>query len=383
MRKVSEQRYSCPYTSASPQQHGFVCLSTTLDELSYTPSQEEKTRDAEQIVATGRKSWKTLRGKGEAVWPPLLEAALIEALEKYQLEAVGSKGAQKSGRFPMRNRFVSDYIYETTSKYRTPKQVSSRLQQLRDTCKGDKILQLISHRGTLDCQITGSQSDGSIRASVTPPPSPTPTFIYVQVSLHKELRPCPVPTIRFIENDSVNPHIIKLSPRPYVDPKIKASSCSILACLSGTVEFPSPYALVLQSTFHVYLNDSPTPLHSETAPLKCLSSPIQWLYSSEIAPDFWNTLCSSPDLMQYTILQCLKPIPEAHSDSIAESSRPVFIAYRFAFQEPAIPTNFNTVTPSTYSVVSYPSTLTHNQVSCPSLNTISFETALISYYFFP
>ena len=47
-------------------------MSTTVDELSYTPSQEEKTRDAEQIVATGRKSWKTLRGKGEAVWPPIL-----------------------------------------------------------------------------------------------------------------------------------------------------------------------------------------------------------------------------------------------------------------------------------------------------------------------
>ena len=60
------------------------------------------------------------------------------ALEKYQCEAIGSKGTQKSGRFPMRNRFVSDYIFETTGKSRTPKQVGSRLQQLRDTCKGDK-----------------------------------------------------------------------------------------------------------------------------------------------------------------------------------------------------------------------------------------------------
>ena len=63
---------------------------------------------------------------------------LYIALEKYQQEAIGSKGTQKSGRFPMRNRFVSDYIYETTGKSRTPKQVGSRLQQLRDTCKGDK-----------------------------------------------------------------------------------------------------------------------------------------------------------------------------------------------------------------------------------------------------
>ena len=29
-------------------------------------------------VITGRKSWKTLKGKTEAVWPPYLEVALFE-----------------------------------------------------------------------------------------------------------------------------------------------------------------------------------------------------------------------------------------------------------------------------------------------------------------
>ena len=47
-------------------------MSTTVDDLSYTPSAEERSRDAAQFVATGRKSWKTLKGGGEAVWPPLL-----------------------------------------------------------------------------------------------------------------------------------------------------------------------------------------------------------------------------------------------------------------------------------------------------------------------
>ena len=54
--------------SSTLTQHGF----TTVAELSYTPSQEEKTWDAELVVATGRKTWKTLRGRGEAVWPPIL-----------------------------------------------------------------------------------------------------------------------------------------------------------------------------------------------------------------------------------------------------------------------------------------------------------------------
>ncbi|KAF9036244.1 hypothetical protein BJ165DRAFT_1354951, partial [Panaeolus papilionaceus] len=48
------------------------------------------------------------------------------------------KTTKNLGRFPMRNRFISDYILEATGKRRTPKQVGSRLQQLRDTCRDEK-----------------------------------------------------------------------------------------------------------------------------------------------------------------------------------------------------------------------------------------------------
>ena len=72
MKKSSERYLRPPKPDAISQQHDFMCMSTTVEELSYTPSQAEKTRDAAQVVATGRKSWKTLRGKGEAVWPPVL-----------------------------------------------------------------------------------------------------------------------------------------------------------------------------------------------------------------------------------------------------------------------------------------------------------------------
>ena len=121
--------------------------------------------------------------------------------------------------------------------------------------------------------------------------------IFVQIALQKVLRPCPIPAVRFVGNDSMNPYIINLSPQSHVDFKIRASASSNLSYLSGMVKFFSPCALALQSTFLVYLDDSQTPLHSEIAPLKCLSSAMKqsgWLYSSEIAPDFWDTLCSSP-----------------------------------------------------------------------------------------
>lgn len=38
----------------------------------------------------------------------------------------------------MRNKFISDFIFEVTGVRRTPKQVGSRLQQLRDTCEGKR-----------------------------------------------------------------------------------------------------------------------------------------------------------------------------------------------------------------------------------------------------
>ncbi len=89
-----------------------------------------------QSIVKGRKSWKTLRGNGEAVWPPELEAALLEGLESYQPD--DSRETRLLGRFPMRNRYISDYIWKVTGKRRTAKQVGSRLQQLRDTCGGKR-----------------------------------------------------------------------------------------------------------------------------------------------------------------------------------------------------------------------------------------------------
>lgn len=50
----------------------YIFISTTVDDLAYTPSAEERSRDAAQFVATGRKWWKTLKKGGEAVWPPML-----------------------------------------------------------------------------------------------------------------------------------------------------------------------------------------------------------------------------------------------------------------------------------------------------------------------
>ncbi|KAK7675854.1 hypothetical protein QCA50_021211 [Cerrena zonata] len=97
---------------------------------------------AVNTILSGRKCWRILKGRNEPVWPPPLEAALIEGLQKYK--PTGSRSTKALGRLPMRNKFVSDYIFEITGKRRTPKQVGSRIQQLRDTNSGKHIVKVLS-----------------------------------------------------------------------------------------------------------------------------------------------------------------------------------------------------------------------------------------------
>lgn len=125
---------------------------STLSSSSRSSSPERGTSDAVETILSGRKCWRIMKGKNEPVWPPALEAALIEGgiflsptsgicahrrvagLEKYK--PAGTRSTKALGRLPMRNKFVSEYIFKVTGKRRTPKQVGSRIQQLRDTNSG-------------------------------------------------------------------------------------------------------------------------------------------------------------------------------------------------------------------------------------------------------
>lgn len=66
-------------SSSSRQFQKHVRISSA-DEFSsnYSPSYSSGTSDAVQSIVTSRKCWKTIKGKGEVVWPPQLEAALVE-----------------------------------------------------------------------------------------------------------------------------------------------------------------------------------------------------------------------------------------------------------------------------------------------------------------
>ncbi|KAL0953672.1 hypothetical protein HGRIS_004870 [Hohenbuehelia grisea] len=105
----------------------------------------EQQAEIDHRAVTGRKTWKAIRNQGEAVWPYELELALIEGLKMYR--PFFNTGFTKSvARFPQRNRFIADHIFRRTGRRRTPKQVGSRLQQLRETCHDHEILDLVCKR---------------------------------------------------------------------------------------------------------------------------------------------------------------------------------------------------------------------------------------------
>ncbi|KAF5340922.1 hypothetical protein D9758_012183 [Tetrapyrgos nigripes] len=355
---MSSTDWSTGNTTSSRKQHiGYVCMST-VDDLSYTPSAEEKSRDAAQIVATGRRSWKTLKGKGEAVWPPHLEAALIEALEKYKPD--DSRSSKTLGRFSMRNRFISDYIYETTGKRRTPKQVGSRLQQLRDTCKSERILQLISRRNMESEGDSTTMSSDANSSSNSPPPDKAQarqatkalaeqrssyrrSNVWVNIVLEKLVWPSHSPVVHIVNNDKLAPLTIHLAPLSGTN---SASSLGFnshrLSNMDPNISFVSPCALALQCSFSVFSDGTGLPIHTEVSTLKCHSSPMQssgWMYSATLVPGLWKSLCMNATPTRYTIVQYLFPARSSMSTLTAElddtEQEYINVVYNFTYPEPS------------------------------------------------
>ncbi|KAH8827340.1 hypothetical protein DL96DRAFT_1710473 [Flagelloscypha sp. PMI_526] len=148
LKPCEVQVFFSHFSSSSPSSSNIV-QSPTLQSMT--------TKDVFEEVVRARKSWK-LQGD-EVLWPPELEAALLEGasesyphlsdpsdiirvlgLDNYQPD--DSRETRLLGRFPMRNRFISDYIYQKTGKRRTAKQVGNRLQHLSDASTVNDSIQL-------------------------------------------------------------------------------------------------------------------------------------------------------------------------------------------------------------------------------------------------
>ncbi|KAJ7839942.1 hypothetical protein B0H14DRAFT_1064002 [Mycena olivaceomarginata] len=241
--------------------------------------QSQTTKDVLKSVLSVRKSWKTLRG-GETVWPLDLEAALLEGLENYQPD--DSRETRMLGRFPRRNRFISDYIFEKTGKRRSAKQVGSRLQQLRESCGGKKLLHLLSPFRQPAYSDASASSDSSCNSPVSPlatgqtfpnAPCARHTVVYIDILPDSERLSDVVDKTSPVWRE--NEDVVHVSDRP-----------RHLNSINPTVTFVSQTPVVAQSHFTVYSEDRV--LHSETTQLTAVAdAPVR--DSSTALPWYPNT----------------------------------------------------------------------------------------------
>ncbi|KAF7375756.1 TEA domain-containing protein [Mycena sanguinolenta] len=272
--------------------------------------QSQTTKDVLQSVLKVRKSWKTLRG-GETVWPLDLEAALLEGenfllrcgtrltpaigLENYQPD--DSRETRMLGRFPRRNRFISDYIFQKTGKRRSAKQVGSRLQQLRESCGGKKLLHLLSPFRQPPYAGSSASSDSSCNSPVSPLgagqafPNTSARHTVVHIDILPEEGPDAIDqTNRMWLEAEDNVHVSDRPPRR-------------LSSINPTVTFTSPNPVAAESRFTVYSEDRV--VHAETTTLTPVhSAPVPgFLYSTTLVPEYWKAISESSDPTRFTIYQ--------------------------------------------------------------------------------
>ncbi|EJF57264.1 hypothetical protein DICSQDRAFT_183308 [Dichomitus squalens LYAD-421 SS1] len=351
---------------------------SSAEDLSYSVSPSSGINDTIQTIVTGRKCWKTMKGKGEVVWPPYLEAALVEGLEKYQ--PVESRTSRSFGRFPMRNKFISDYIFQVTGKRRTPKQVGSRLQQLRDTAEGKRILQQLSSRHMAMMQPKSAQSQSrpdaadtrpstagsssSASASSSPtgssstPPARVPTsYVCIDVLPDPGTPPLRLPSLSFASSPlspgaQPSSAIASFVPTPGspTSPNsgmglgLNSSGPRVLRQIDPAVTFMSRAALQAYSSFKVTkagYAPGQAPIHTERTELELLSSSCmpmpQWsseiectfLYRTRFIPRFWDSLCRAADPSVYTVHQEIVRSGAADADQHAPEDVLLSIVYQF------------------------------------------------------
>ncbi|KAK0488524.1 hypothetical protein IW261DRAFT_355144 [Armillaria novae-zelandiae] len=371
-----------------------------------------------EAIITGRKSWKTMKGQqNEPVWPPRIEAALIEALEKYRPHSANIKNPKDLRRFPKRNIFISNEIFRKTGKKRTAKQVGSRLQQLRDTCEDDRVLDLLTRKdyspepessstdtsadspdtetndyamaSPLSEVTTSSSSEASSGSSRLSPLS----SVSSDESGHQVLPSIPrnvVVRIEICHQESTRRghsplrHSFEPVPsKPSYHRRIILSADRPLGTLSPTVTFTSsrPTLASTFSSFTVYVNN--VPVHSEVSPLlphvEETNTALYYAYRARFLPEYWTHLCEGYDLAQCIVTQdIIEPRP---TDKVVLLSliyefshtyaTPSPVLYSHSSTGPDLPPHF-AETPACNGVISPPLN------ACSDRNFSHWPTACVS-----
>ncbi|KAJ7183920.1 hypothetical protein C8R46DRAFT_520862 [Mycena filopes] len=348
-RAESEEESVSAGSSTPPTPSVDRLYGTPISGTAWPTLQSQTTQDVLQSVLRVRKSWKTLRG-GETVWPLDLEAALLEGLENYQPD--DSRETRMLGRFPRRNRFISDYIFEKTGKRRSAKQVGSRLQQLRESCGGKKLLHLLSpfrQPPAYPDSSASSASDSSCNSPVSPVVggssfgAPRHTVMYI------DILPEGAADGGSGKGASASPmwldggDVVHASDHP-----------RRLGSINPIVTFMSPGPVVAQSRFTVYSDERV--VHTESTVLTPVTdaSVPGLLYSTPLVPEYWKAISHSADPTRFTICQ---EVVKEETSSVAFSA-----TYKFSY-----PARQSSALPSPLDTLHFPDTHTHMRSDIDSL----------------
>jgi hypothetical protein len=288
-------------------------LTFPIDDLNYAPSAAERERHAAQRVATGRKASKTTGDNtGEAVWPPHLEEALITALKEYKPDAMQQT---TSTRKPWRNKFISHYILQTMGKFRTAKQVSSRLQQLQRTGSLE-ILELIN--GT-----TGNPPTTARLVHASPPIDNSNLVqhsnMWIDILVGNGPTPnTSPPSIHLYQRAHETLELHSLCRQYY--PFLKKSGLPAYGT-SPHISFISPIPLFTRTVITVYWRGLAVYKDILDMILWCNQDGAGWIYTSPlVSPPRWPFL-RMRDMTEFVLMQELLPQKRG--------SQPLFINYVF------------------------------------------------------
>ncbi|KAH7909648.1 hypothetical protein BJ138DRAFT_1010403 [Hygrophoropsis aurantiaca] len=303
----------------------------------------------------------------------------------------------------MRNRFISEYVFRVTGKYRSAKQVGSRLQQLRDTSEGRELIESLTRRylaqtepGSSSARFNGTpqhaswhtyssptlssissdfpSSDSSSSCSsldspissanysplMAPIKAKAPGLNTARTVVHIDILPAGMAWSNLPVSPKRSPHAVATSPPhsrlPGTSHSQPSSSPRPIHSIDPTVTFVSPSAMIAKSSYIVLLDGAP--IHSEDTKMQCVgpcqnpstatnAAPSSLLYSTSLVPKFWDTICNSSDPTVYTIMQDVYRIPEPSSYSESSSRpRPLLIfstIYHFRYPSSASSTSPPTI----------------------------------------
>ncbi|KAL9545084.1 hypothetical protein MBANPS3_007314 [Mucor bainieri] len=216
------------------------------------------------------------KDKEEQVWPPDVESAFIEALES--IPKLGRRKILVNGKPCGRNELISDFIYRKTCKIRTRKQVSSHIQVLKNTRKGDShFMRLLTDSADNDDNNNNTSVTTTSSAAAAAKPKARPSHLHHPMHmpnhhhphLHHHHHPMGVQmkTYRSIDSLSSDDSSINSSPSPtdyvfdimYNDQQQQQQVLSML-------QFKDMYDPMQQSLFPTASSMNPLDLNLMTDP---------------------------------------------------------------------------------------------------------------------